>query len=78
MHRFENPCYDRNAKTSCPRRHEGCAVDCPEWAEYLKKRDAEYKKRDEMFKVENIRLCNLNKIEHKAQLRYLRKRRSRK
>ena len=74
MHRFENPCYDRNTKTSCPDRHEGCAVDCPKWAEYLKKRDAEYKRRDEMFEVESIRLAHVNKIERKTQMRLMRKR----
>lgn len=39
------PCYDEATKTDCPRRHGGCAIDCPEWAEYVKKRDEANRKR---------------------------------
>lgn len=43
------PCFDVSTRTDCPRRHEGCAVGCPDWEKYVVERDAEYKKRrDEM------------------------------
>lgn len=35
----------------CPRRQAGCAVDCPEWADYVKKRDEEYKERQRKCQV---------------------------
>lgn len=47
-----NPCYDKETKTDCPRRHAGCAVDCPEWAKYSEERAAEYKKRAENHEIE--------------------------
>lgn len=42
------PCYDRVAKKDCPRRAVGCAQTCPEWAEYLKLREAEYAYRKDL------------------------------
>lgn len=40
------PCYDTETKTDCPKRHCGCQVDCPDWAEYVEARDDMYKKRE--------------------------------
>lgn len=40
-----SPCYDEKTKTDCPRRHAGCAVDCPKWADYIKERDEMYERR---------------------------------
>jgi hypothetical protein len=42
---IESPCYDTKTKTDCPRRCEGCAINCPEWAEYVEKRDEARRKR---------------------------------
>lgn len=39
------PCFDSVTKTDCPRRCVGCAETCPDWAEYIKKRDDVYEKR---------------------------------
>lgn len=40
----QTPCYDRKAKRNCPNRKAGCAASCKEWAEYVRKRDAQYEK----------------------------------
>ena len=40
---MKNPCYNKQTKTDCPRRCAGCAINCPDWAEYVKERDARYK-----------------------------------
>lgn len=42
-----NPCYNEQTKTDCPRRHAGCAVDCPEWARYFAEKEERYKQRVE-------------------------------
>lgn len=39
---MDNPCYNKATKTGCPRRAPGCAVNCPEWAEYTKERESVY------------------------------------
>jgi hypothetical protein len=45
MAKVPSPCYDELTKTDCPRRHSGCAINCPEWAEYEKQREEEYRRR---------------------------------
>lgn len=40
------PCYDRVNKKDCPERCENCHADCPRWAEYVKDRDKEYRRRN--------------------------------
>ena len=40
--RCVSPCYDYSTKTSCPRRKAGCAVDCPEWNDYMHRRNELY------------------------------------
>jgi hypothetical protein len=42
---MSHPCFDEKTRTDCPRRHCGCAVDCPDWAAYQKEREESYKKR---------------------------------
>ena len=39
------PCFNAETHTDCPRRHAGCAVDCPEWAKYSAETTKEYKRR---------------------------------
>lgn len=43
---IESPCYDKVAKKDCPRRREGCAVSCPDWAKYCEQRDKMYKENE--------------------------------
>lgn len=50
MKPIKHPCFDRKTMTDCPRRHSGCAVDCPDWATYSAERDKEYDKRAEVCK----------------------------
>lgn len=42
---MKNPCFNEETRTDCPKRCAGCAVNCPEWAAYVKERDAEYERR---------------------------------
>ena len=42
-----NPCYNEETKTDCPRRHAGCAVGCPDWAKYSEEKQELYKQRVE-------------------------------
>lgn len=35
----------------CSRRNPGCAVNCPDWAEYVKRRDAFYHQKAEENRV---------------------------
>lgn len=42
---MNSPCYDIETKTDCPDRKAGCAVECPKWAAYVEKRNADYEKR---------------------------------
>ena len=41
------PCFNRETHTDCPKRHVGCAADCPEWATYCEERDKSYEERAE-------------------------------
>lgn len=34
----------------CPRREAGCGAACPDWAEYVKRRDQEYERRKDICK----------------------------
>lgn len=51
---MKNPCFNEETRTDCPKRKGGCAVDCPEWAAYVKERDAEYKRRQEQAEIDRI------------------------
>ena len=51
---LENPCYDRKTETSCPRRCEGCQINCPEWKAYLVKRDEMYKNRQIKYEARSV------------------------
>lgn len=42
---MSHPCFDEKTRTDCPRRHAGCAVNCPEWAAWEKEREEVYRKR---------------------------------
>ena len=35
----------------CPDRKAGCAISCPKWAEYIKKREAEYSRRLDIKRI---------------------------
>ena len=48
------PCYDELTKTDCPRRKAGCAINCPEWAEYVEARNKAYE--------ENIRAGDVDAV----------------
>lgn len=41
------PCFNAETHTDCPRRHSGCAIDCPDWAAYVAERDKKYDQRAE-------------------------------
>lgn len=51
---MESPCYNVEKKIDCPRRSAGCAVDCPDWAEYVKARDAGYLERRHEYDVVQV------------------------
>lgn len=51
---MKNPCFNEETRTDCPRRHLGCAADCPEWAEYCAERDAKYDERAEAIRMKSI------------------------
>lgn len=40
-----HPCFNAETHTDCPRRHGGCAIDCPDWAKYSAEMAKEYKRR---------------------------------
>ena len=48
---MKNPCFNEETRTDCPKRHAGCAVDCPDWAAYVKERDEEYARRKNLSAV---------------------------
>ena len=45
MATLQPPCFNKETHTQCPKRHSGCAIDCPEWAKYCSERDKEYDRR---------------------------------
>lgn len=47
---MDRPCFDKKTHTDCPKRHSGCAIDCPEWAAYCVERDKEYERRAKVCK----------------------------
>lgn len=51
---MNNPCYDRETKTDCPKRCAGCAGTCKKWADYVKARDEEYERRKNVNAANNI------------------------
>lgn len=55
------PCYNTETQTDCPKRHSGCAVDCPEWAAYCEERDKDYEKRAEASKKNLIMGTTIDK-----------------
>lgn len=42
---LQNPCYNTQTKTDCPKRCAGCATTCPEWAKYTQERNKMYEQR---------------------------------
>lgn len=54
--RINNPCYH------CDHRSTTCRLECPEWAEYVKERDAMY------AKAEKIRKANYDFASYRANL----------
>lgn len=48
-----SPCFDRETRQDCPRRHAGCAATCPDWAEYEKQRNARYEEIEQLHKNTN-------------------------
>lgn len=52
--KIDNPCYDSETKTDCPRRHCGCQVECPEWKEYEAKRSELYRQRAVAYRANSI------------------------
>lgn len=51
---LKNPCYDVEAKIDCSKRHGGCQFDCPEWDEYVEKRNKEYEKRKNLNEIGHV------------------------
>ena len=40
----------------CPRRKPGCGAECPEWQEYLKRREKKYEARAEGGRLGRVKL----------------------
>lgn len=55
---MDSPCYDKKTKTDCPRRCKGCAVNCPEWAAYVRERNKVYEQRAKIMYVNTSSLTN--------------------
>lgn len=64
MAKMDNPCYDKETKTDCPKRYPGCGADCPKWAKYVVKRDAEYERRHRETAEQRNRISNLKGRKH--------------
>ena len=39
---MNNPCYDKETKTSCPKRCAGCLINCQDWTDYVMGRNQHY------------------------------------
>ena len=53
-----SPCFNPKTKESCSKRRAGCAVDCKEWAEYVKVRQKRYDKNKTIAVVPtNYKIC---------------------
>ena len=61
---MDNPCYDKTTKTDCPERYPGCGADCPKWAAYVVKRDAEYIQRQIQYNQDRERISNYKGRRH--------------
>ena len=59
-----NPCYNKETKTDCPERYPGCGADCPKWAAYVVKRDAEYIQRQIQYNQDRERISNYKGRRH--------------
>lgn len=65
------PCYNPETKTDCPKRHAGCSVDCEKWAEYVKEREKEYKRRDIENQAKRAYSESRNKRENYRHRKYI-------
>ena len=70
---MKNPCYNKETKTDCPDRYSGCGADCPKWAAYVVKRDAEYIKRHIENAEKRHRISNRKARKHQEK-RYVHER----
>lgn len=61
---MDNPCYNKETKTDCPERYPGCGADCPKWAAYVVKRDAEYIQRQIQYNQDRERISNYKGRRH--------------
>ena len=64
MAKMDNPCYNKETKTDCPERYPGCGADCPDWAAYVAKRDAEYIRRQIQYNQDRERISNYKGRRH--------------
>ena len=64
MAKMDNPCYNKETKTDCPERYPGCGADCPKWAAYVVKRDAEYIQRQIQYNQDRERISNYKGRRH--------------
>lgn len=74
---MKNPCFDKETRTDCPRRHSGCAVDCLDWAAYEKARNEEYERRRVKFEVDSISYDGIRKAQERYIKREMNRQRSR-
>ena len=51
------PCYDVKSHTDCPNRTATCHSECPEWKEYLKKRDRIYAENKRKFEEKGLEIA---------------------
>lgn len=74
---MKHPCFNEETRTDCSRRHAGCAVDCPDWAAYVKERDAEYERRKIQFEVDSISYDGIRKAQERRLKKEMNRQRSR-
>lgn len=74
---MKSPCYDVVNHKDCPGRHEGCAVDCPAWAEYVRARDEEYRQRRIKSEVDQAYYAGITRCKTDIAKRDMLRRRSR-
>ncbi len=55
---MKNPCYKKETRTDCTKRHPGCGATCKDWADYVAERDAEYDRRFRAKAQERHRISN--------------------
>lgn len=58
---MSNPCY------KCEKRHQACAVGCPEWAEYEQKRADKYEEKKKQCEAESAVIGHI--VERKERIR---------